>query len=173
MRSPAASLRGGAVGATTVSLSVAAHGWADGGYPSGSAAVLVLIVGLGIGAVSAVPRSGRATVPLLLAGMVLGQFASHVALVVGDPHAMMHGHTILPSPAMTAFHVAASALAAVLVCAAERLYGPITAVVRSVLDPPQRLAVPPGLAVEIASPLPRAPFEFTTSISRRGPPTPA
>ncbi|OZF02636.1 MULTISPECIES: hypothetical protein [Nocardiaceae] len=173
MRSPAASLRGGAVGATTVSLSVAAHGWADGGYPSGSAAVLVLIVGLGIGVVSAVPRSGRATVPLLLAGLLLGQFASHVALVVGDPHAVMHGHTILPSPTMAAFHVAASALAAVSVCTAERLYGPITAVVRSVVDPPRRLAVPPRLTIAASNPVSAATFKFTTSISRRGPPTSA
>lgn len=169
MTSPAASLRGGAVGALTVALAVAAHGMAGGGYPSGSAGVFLLIVGIGIGAIATVP-SPRSQPAAVFGGLMLGQVASHIALAVGNPTEMVHGHSILPSPAMLGFHVAASTVAAVLVCVAESLYGPITSIVRAVLDPPlplprrSRSLVTPGNSE--TSPL----HFFTTSISRRGPP---
>ncbi|MDJ0394360.1 hypothetical protein QMK17_13585 [Rhodococcus sp. G-MC3] len=172
MTSPAASLRGGAVGAMTVALAVAAHGAAGGGHPPGSAFVFLLIVGIGVGVMTTLPnpRSGWTQFCAVAVALVLGQSAAHVALAVGDSHQMMHGHSMLPSPTMLGFHAAASAVAAVLICVAERLYGPITSVLRAVLDPPLPLPdAPPRLLafneIRVVS------IQFSTpSISRRGPP---
>lgn len=169
MVSPAASLRGGAVGALTVALAVAAHGMAGGGFPAGSAWVFLAIVGLGTAAITTIPHS-RVQLVAAFGGLFLGQMASHTALVVGNPHEMMHGHSILPSPTMLGFHVAASAVSAALVCIAERLYGPITSIVRAVLDPPLPL---PRRASRQSYDARRAPSPlhfFMMSISRRGPP---
>ena len=172
MTSPAASLRGGAVGALTVALAVAAHGMAGGGYPSGSATVFLLIVAIGVGAIASMPnpRSSRSQLATVLGGLLLGQSASHIALAVGNPLEMMHGHSIVPSATMIGFHLAASAATAVLVCAAEGLYGPVTSIVRAVLDPPLPL---PGVSTGpffVGNPEKSSLQFFGTSISRRGPP---
>lgn len=172
MTAPAASLRGGAVGALTVALAVAAHGMAGGGYPSGSASVFLAILGVGVGAMTAVPRE-RFRLLATVGGLLFGQLASHMALVVGNPHEMMHGHSMLPSPTMSAFHLAAAVATAVLVGVAEVLYGPITSIVRAVLDPPLPL---PRRARGCLAPVRdgRSSLQFfTTSISRRGPPVSA
>lgn len=172
MTSPAASIRGGAVGASTVALAVAAHGVAGGGYPVGSSFVLLLVVGVGVGAMAMLPSPGsrRAHLTLVLGGLLLGQMAAHLALTVGVPHQMAHAHAVLPSPTMVAFHVAASAFTAVLVCVAERLYGPITSIIRAVLDPPLTLPSSAGTAVLAGSVPSPARRRFITSISSRGPP---
>ncbi|SNT26623.1 hypothetical protein [Rhodococcoides kyotonense] len=173
MTSTASSLRGGAVGALVVSTAVAAHGLAGGGFPAGSSFVFLLVVGIGVGTVVSVPqpRRDRDHAVVLFGGLALGQLAAHVALAVGSAHEMAHGHTLLPSPSMLAFHVLAAVLGGVLVHSAERLYGPITSIVRAVLEPPLPLpdASAPG-RIGAASYLhvPRHPF--TTTISRRGPP---
>lgn len=172
MTSPAASLRGGAVGALTVTLAVAAHGLAGGGYPPGSSAVFLLIVAIGVGAIASMPspRSWRSQLAAVSGGLVLGQSASHIALTVGNPLEMMHGHSIVPSATMIGFHLAASAATAVLVCVAEGLYGPITSIVRAVLDPPLPL---PGVTTGpffVGIPEKSSLLFFGTSISRRGPP---
>ena len=169
MTSPAASIRGGAVGVLTVALAVAAHGMADGGYPSGSAAVLLLIVGLGVGAIVAIP-SPRSRVRGAFAGLALGQIASHVALAVGVSHEMAHAHSILPSPGMLGFHLAASAVTAALLCAAESLYGPLTSIVRAVLDPPLPLPQRVGALIATGDHDGASFHLLSNSISRRGPP---
>ncbi len=168
MTSPAAPLRGGAVGALTVSLAVAAHGFAGGSYPSGSALTFLLIVGIGVGVVSMLPDPRSSTVRLttVLGGLILGQVAGHVALAVTTVHA----HSILPSPTMAGLHLTASVVAAALICIAERLYGPLTSIVRAVLSPPLPLPTVPGHLVAIDRLTFPAPLTFTTSISRRGPP---
>jgi hypothetical protein len=170
--SEAASLRGGAVGALTTSLAVAAHGAGGGGYPSGSAFVFLMIVGIGVGVLTTMPdpRSGAAHLSTVAGGLIAGQSAAHVALAVGDSHQVMHGHSMLPSPTMLALHLAASAVAAMLICVAERLYGPITSIVRAVLDPP--LPLPDAPATLVASGHVRfAVTDFSrTPISKRGPP---
>ncbi len=168
MTAPAASLRGGAVGALTVALAVAAHGSAGGGYPSGSALMFLLVVGVGVGALATMPAPGMVR---LLGGLMIGQFAAHLALAAGSPQEMTHDHSVLPSASMLAFHLAASTVAAVLVCTAERLYGPITSIVRAVLDPPLPLpdASAGGYVGAVGFEL-SPQHRFTTSISRRGPP---
>lgn len=169
MTSPAASLRGGAVGALTVALAVAAHGMAGGGYPSGSATVFLLVVGIGVGAIATVP-SPASQLPAVFGGLMLGQMASHVALSVGSPHEIAHAHSVLPSPAMLGFHLAASAAAAVLVCVAERLYGPITSIFRAVLHPLLPLPDAPALLAAGGDVRIISAYFPETSISRRGPP---
>nr|WP_296771458.1 hypothetical protein [Rhodococcus sp. (in: high G+C Gram-positive bacteria)] len=172
MNSPAASLRGGAVGAATVALAVAAHGAAGGGYPSGSAFVFLLIVGIGVGVVTTLPgpRSGWTQFAAVAGALVLGQSAAHIALAVGDTHQMMHGHSMLPSPTMLGFHAVASAVAAALICVAERLFGPITSVVRAVFDPPLPLPDAPSHLAACGEVVVVSTVVRTTSISRRGPP---
>ncbi|MGA9871801.1 MAG: hypothetical protein WBQ44_11760 [Rhodococcus sp. (in: high G+C Gram-positive bacteria)] len=168
---PAASLRGGAVGASTVALAVAAHGAAGGGYPSGSALTFLMIVGVGAGMVARLPspRTGYAQFATVLAGLLLGQSAGHVVLTVASPHE----HGLLPSATMALFHLTASAAAALLVCAAEALYGPITRVVRAILAPPRSLpSAPASLVAADRLTSASAPL-FGTSISRRGPPASA
>ena len=181
MTSPAASLRGGAVGALTVALAVAAHGTAGGAYPSGSALTFLMIVGIGVGAVSMLPSpsSGRAALTTVLGGLVFGQFAGHLALAVAVsgtsavPHEAVHAHSVVPSTPMLVLHLAASVAAAALICVAEQLYGPITSIIRAVLRPPLTLPVSPIRLVTIDRPTYPAPLSFTTSISRRGPPASA
>ena len=76
-------LRGCAVGASTASLAVAAHGIAGGGYPNSTALTLLLIAGTAIGAVAAAARGG----PLAVIGLLgAGQLASHLALTVALHH---------------------------------------------------------------------------------------
>lgn len=172
MTSPAASIRGGAVGASTIALAVAAHGVAGGGYPEGSSLVFLIVVGVGVGAMATLPSPGssRAHLTLVLGGLLLGQIAAHLALTFGAAHQLAHQHAVLPSPAMVAFHVAASAFTAVLVGVAERLYGPITSIIRAVLDPPRTLPNSARPAILAG----RVPFSarrrFISSISSRGPP---
>lgn len=171
MTSPAASLRGGAVGALTVSLAVAAHGTAGGAYPSGPALTYLLIVGIGVGVVSTLPdpRSGTARLSTVLGGLVFGQVAGHVALAV----TAVHAHSILPSPTMMGLHFAASVVTAALICIAERLYGPLTSIVRAVLNPPLTLPNVPAHIVAVGRLTFPVLLPFMASISRRGPPVAA
>ena len=165
----AAPLRGGAVGSVTAALAVAAHGIAGGGYPSGSALALLPVLSIGIGAMTAVPR--RST--LLLPALMVGQLLAHIALSMGGMADSMHEHhTLLPSTAMMAFHAAASVVAALLIAAAERLYGPITSIIRAVLA--LLTPLPDGSAVgrvrfSVAMPSVHG-IAADWAISRRGPP---
>ncbi|OAK51947.1 hypothetical protein [Rhodococcoides kyotonense] len=173
MTSTASSLRGGAVGALVVTTAVAAHGLAGGGFPAGSSFVFLVIVGIGVGTLVAVPspRHGRTHAALLLGGLALGQLAAHVALTVGNVHETAHAHSLLPRPPMLAFHLVAAVVGGALVHAAERLYGPVTSIVRAVLDPPLPLpdtSAPGRVGAAAYLHVPQRPF--TTTISRRGPP---
>ncbi|WP_032380917.1 hypothetical protein [Rhodococcoides fascians] len=164
----AAPLRGGAVGSVTAALAVAAHGMAGGGWPDGAALTLLVVVSIGVGAMTAVPRRSTVLLPALMGGQLL----AHIALSLSDMSGMLHSHSLLPSTAMIAFHAAASVVAALLIAAAERLYGPITSIVRAVLA--LLTPLPDGSAVgrvrfSVAVP----PIHGTAldwAISRRGPP---
>lgn len=176
MTAPAATLRGGAVGAVTAALAVAAHGWAGGGYPEGSAFALLLAVSIGVGILGALPRE-RTRIPhtaLLTTGLLAGQAGAHIALALGATHDMhdMHEGGLLPSTSMMTFHVAAAIVAACLIGAAERLYGPITSIVRAVLAllTPIPDATTPGRVRAGVSPSDWVPVYFPSAISRRGPP---
>ncbi|MCJ0979111.1 hypothetical protein MTX35_15470 [Rhodococcus sp. ARC_M12] len=165
--SSAAPLRGGAVGIVTATLAVAAHGMAGGGWADGSALALLIVVSIGIGAMTALPE--RSTV-LLLPALMAGQLLAHIALSLGA--AEMHNHSLLPSTAMIAFHAAASVIAGLMIAAAERLYGPITSIVRAVLA--LLTSLPDGSAVGRVSMSVAVPSVDGTAldwvISRRGPP---
>ncbi|MBY4440796.1 hypothetical protein HQO09_05115 [Rhodococcus fascians] len=162
----AAPLRGGAVGTVTAALAVAAHGMAGGGYLSGSGLALLIVVSLGVGAMTAVPRRSTVLLPALMGGQLL----AHTALSLSDMAGMSgspHSHSLLPSAAMIGFHAAAS-----LVAAAERLYGPITSIVRAVLA--LLTPLPDGSAVgrvrfSVAMPSVHG-IALDWAISRRGPP---
>ncbi|MCJ0894295.1 hypothetical protein [Rhodococcus sp. ARC_M5] len=165
--SSAAPLRGGAVGIVTATLAVAAHGMAGGGWADGSALALLIVVSIGVGAMTALPE--RSTV-LLLPALMAGQLLAHIALSLGA--AEMHHHPLLPSTAMIAFHAAASVIAGLMIAAAERLYGPITSIVRAVLA--LLTPLPDGSAVGRVSMSVAVPSVDGTAldwvISRRGPP---
>ena len=167
----AAPLRGGAVGTVTAALAVAAHGMAGGGYLSGSGLALLIVVSLDVGAMTAVPRRSTVLLPALMGGQLL----AHTALSLSDMAGMSgssHSHSLLPSVAMIGFHAAASLVAALLIAAAERLYGPITSIVRAVLA--LLTPLPDGSAVgrvrfSVAMPSAHG-IALDWAISRRGPP---
>lgn len=120
-------MRGGAVGATTAVLAVAAHGAAGGGVPTESS--ILLLVGVAVvlaSVVTAVPVFQRrvAAVPVLL---TVGQVTAHLALTVGA------GHHLTVAPAMLAAHGIAIALCGILIVAAERVGPAAAAAVRSVV----------------------------------------
>ncbi|MGV8872525.1 MAG: hypothetical protein ACOH2Q_08365 [Rhodococcus sp. (in: high G+C Gram-positive bacteria)] len=165
--SSAAPLRGGAVGSVTAALAVAAHGMAGGGYPVGSALALLVVVSVGIGALTAVPRRSTVLLPALMGGQLL----AHIALSLSDMGSM-HSHSLLPSAAMIGFHAAASVVAGLLIATAERLYGPITSIVRAVLA--LLTPLPDGSAVGRVRFSVAMPSVHGTAldwvISRRGPP---
>jgi hypothetical protein len=104
-----------------------------------------------------------------------GQLLAHTALSLSDMAGMAgspHSHSLLPSAAMIGFHAAASLVAALLIAAAERLYGPITSIVRAVLA--LLTPLPDGSAVgrvrfSVAMPSVHG-IALDWAISRRGPP---
>lgn len=165
---PTAALRGGAVGATVASLAVAAHGVGGGGLPDTAALTLLLAVASGVGAVVAgVPALTRSRWALL-AALAAGQGAAHLALTVASD---THVHSNVPALGMLAAHAAATVVCAALILAAERLYGPVTRVLRVVLAPPV-VAVEPARVLPPRLPNHRAPrlAVLATGMSRRGPP---
>lgn len=171
----AAPLRGGAVGSVTATLAVTAHGLAGGGFTDGSAVALLLVVSIGIGALTAVPRSTGArpyrSTALLVLALGGGQVIAHGALSLGMTEGGHH-HSLLPTTAMLGFHAVASLLAALLIAAGERLYGPVTSIVRAVLA--LLTPLPDGTAVGCVRDHRAAVFvggiAHNSVISRRGPP---
>jgi hypothetical protein len=103
-----ARMRGGFVGGASGAVSIAAHAAAGGAVPGQSAAVLLLLASVAVGAVAAGTR--LPVIAVLAAGQVVG----HLAL------ALEFGHMHVPSPAMVAAHIAAVGVAAFLITGAER-----------------------------------------------------
>lgn len=162
---PTAILRGSAVGALSAGLAFAAHGMGGGRVPTPAAVVLLIVVCAGLGAiVAALPRDQH-TRPTLVAALGAGQLLGHFALSATE-----HTHSVMPPLAMLGTHAIATALCAILVVGAERLYGPIVRVLRVVLRSPAPLA--PATRSPIDAPTPVAPVVdvLRSSISRRGPP---
>lgn len=156
------------MGALAAGLAVAAHGAAGGGFPGSPSLTLLLAACAAIGAaVGGIPALGRSRVALL-AALAAGQGAGHLALtVISDSHA----HEGAPATAMLAAHAAATVACAGLVLGAERLYGPITRVIRAVLATPT-LGVESPPAFTPPPPNRRAPrlSVLAAGLSRRGPP---
>ena len=82
-----ARMRGGFVGGASGAVSIAAHAAAGGAVPGQSAAVLLLLASVAVGAVAAGTR--LPVIAVLAAGQVVG----HLAL------ALEFGHMHVPSPA--------------------------------------------------------------------------
>ncbi|MCA1008716.1 hypothetical protein LCL87_23665 [Rhodococcus hoagii] len=165
---PTAALRGGAVGALAAALAVAAHGVAGGGFPGSAALTLLLAACAAVGAAAGgVPVLSRSRVALF-AALAAGQGAGHLALTIASDS---HVHQGVPPTAMLAAHAAATVVCAVLVLGAERLYGPITRVLRAVLAPPSLRveSTPTSTPRPLNRRAPR-PTVLATGLSRRGPP---
>ncbi|RVW02287.1 hypothetical protein [Rhodococcus spongiicola] len=164
---PTAGLRGGAVGATAASLAGAAHGFGGGTLPDSTALTLLLTVCTGVGvAVGGVPVLNRSRCALL-AALAAGQGAGHLALALASD---AHVHSGASGFTMLAAHAVATVVCAGLILTAERLYGPVTNVLRVVLTPPTVGARP----TRVLRPrrLDRAPrlAVLAVGFSRRGPP---
>lgn len=156
------------MGASAAALAVAAHGVAGGGFPGSAALTLLLAVCAAVGAAAGgVPVLSRSRVALL-AALATGQGAGHLALTIASDS---HVHQGVPATAMLAAHAAATVVCAGLVLCAERLYGPITRVLRAVLAPPV-LGVD-STPTRVPRPLNRRAPRLTVlaaGLSRRGPP---
>ncbi len=165
---PTAALRGGAVGAATATLAVAAHGVGGGGLPDSAALTLLLVACAGVGAVvGGVPALSRSRWALL-AALAAGQGVGHLTLTVASD---VHLHSGVPTPAMLATHAVATVVCAALILTAERLYGPITRVLRAVLEPPALAVEPARLLVPRRSGRRAAHLAvLAAGLSRRGPP---
>lgn len=112
----AAIWRGALVGACSAAVAVGAHGAAGGQLPGG-AAIAVLIVACGVvGTAATGPRSRSAIA--LVGYLCVGQVIGHIVLSVAAGH--LHG--VAAAPAMIGSHLAAAALCALLITAAERLW---------------------------------------------------
>lgn len=139
-----------------VVLAVAAHGWADGGYPGSATLALLLLSAAATGTfASMLPPTGGARGRIgILAALGGGQAVAHIALSLLPAH--RPGETscgsglsglisIFPNNWMTLAHTLATVVCAVLIVAVERLYAAVSRSVRAVTTRPQ----PP---VDIATP---------------------
>ncbi|PPJ22453.1 hypothetical protein C5E45_06560 [Nocardia nova] len=149
-------LRGGLVGGAVVVLAVAAHGWADGGYPGSATLALLLLSAAATGTfASMLPSTGGARGRTgVLAALGGGQAVSHITLSLLPTH--RPGETscgsglsglisVFPSSWMTLAHTLATVVCAVLIVAVERLYAAVSRSVRAVTTrprPPVDLATP-------------------------------
>ncbi|NIL77503.1 MULTISPECIES: hypothetical protein [unclassified Rhodococcus (in: high G+C Gram-positive bacteria)] len=121
-----ARIRGVFVGATSGTLSIAAHGVGGGTMmPSESALVLLVIVSAAVGGVVAV-LAGR--VPMV-AVLALGQVCGHTVLTIASEH--HHGTSLTPS--MLAAHAVATMVCALLIRAAVLGHGHALSVLRRIL----------------------------------------
>ncbi|TQF74745.1 hypothetical protein FK531_01220 [Rhodococcus spelaei] len=163
-------LRGAAVGALTAALAVAGHGVGGGGYPGTAALTLLVLCCAGVGALTTSLGTGHAGGRAgLLAALAGGQVVGHLVLSTALSH--HHTGTDLSSRglSMLAAHAAATLVCAALIVAAERLYGPITRVLRAVLRGPAPVVRP--AARPAVGPCAVAVHELLDfAISRRGPP---
>ncbi|MGW0043595.1 hypothetical protein [Rhodococcus sp. NPDC003348] len=166
-----ARVRGGAVGATTVALAVAAHGAAGGGLPAGSTLVLLVGTATVLAALTAavpVLRRGTAFLPVVLA---TGQVLSHLTLAVGGGH--HPADPVVAGGPMLAAHGLALLVCAGLIAAAERIGPASAAALRAVVA--VRLARIDPVGPAVSAPVavrtrPLAEMFCRTGLPRRGPP---
>lgn len=161
-----ARVRGGAVAGATVTLSVAAHGAAGGGWPTGSTALLLSGVAAVLASLAAAAPARRAVAVdagVLLAGQVLG----HLALSVGAHH------SVAVAAPMVSAHVVAVLACAGLVAATERLGPAVAAALRAVVAARIAALRPLGPAPWIRvrpAVRPMADILCRSCLPRRGPP---
>lgn len=162
-------------------LAVAAHGWAGGGYPGSTGAALLLLCGVVAGTLaSALPVHGLRGRAAVIAALGAGQGAAHLSLSLLHTHGgteppgdswFAPGASVLGSWMMVA-HAVATVICALLIVAADRLYGAVSRAVRVVTT---RLVLPVRqVAGRWAGITPR-PWQRLcgSAIGSRAPPVPA
>lgn len=128
-----AQVRGGFVGAVSGAVSIAAHGIAGGGTPSGAGAVLLIAVCVAIGAIVVSLPAAIHRRSALVAALVAGQCGGHLSLTLVSGQVAEHTHPLSLSAPMIAAHAAAVVVSAVLIRGAERgCRAAITAITRVV-----------------------------------------
>ncbi|MFI6870993.1 hypothetical protein [Nocardia sp. NPDC050406] len=135
-------LRGGLVGLAVAALAVAAHGAAGGDTPGSNGLALLLLIAGAVGALASVgPVRSRWAVAGWLVG---GQLGCHTALSLFSGHGHGSGAgvsgsgaaAVLPDRLMVVAHAVAAILCAVLILAAERLYGLVSQAIRVAVTRP-------------------------------------
>lgn len=158
-------LRGGAVGALTAALALAAHGTASGMFPAGAATAQLLVLAGAVGAVASTTRRGFWP---LLTVLAAGQALGHHLLGVGDhPHVSAHPLTML------AAHLAAVLAGALLIGAGERLCAALSRTVAAIAGPVSLPVTPATLTYRAEGQPLHSVSLLRSSISHRGPPVPA
>jgi hypothetical protein len=117
-RATAARLRGCFIGAFSAASAVGAHGLGEGGLPHSATVVVLVLACAGVGAVASSP-SRTSALPIVALYLCMGQVIGHSVLTL----APWHTHGDAWSPTMALAHLLAAAGGAVLICAAERLFG--------------------------------------------------
>lgn len=115
-------LRGTLVGATSATVTVAAHSAAGGGLPSGGALIIALLACATAGTLAGCLRVDGRGAGWMVTATALGiaQWLGHVTLALAGHH---HGGSALDlNASMIATHIGAAAILAVAITAAEYLY---------------------------------------------------
>jgi hypothetical protein len=167
--SPAARLRGMAVGLLTAALAIAAHAMAGGAVPPGAVAVLLGVLAVTAGAVAA--NTDRAADGLaLFVLLALGQLVAHVMLTAAG-HAECAASGGPPADLMFAAHAVALVVGAALIAAGDRLCRAVTSALRAFArELPGMLATAGAAAVTGGDQPLRSTLLLAASVSRRGPP---
>jgi hypothetical protein len=122
-RSDAARLRGSLVGATSTTVTVAAHGLGGASLPATSAVLLLVAISAMVGAVASSSADAQRRLPVIASFLGAGQLIGHYVLAFASGH--HHGaHWSTP---MILAHAAAALLVAALICSAERSFAAVTA----------------------------------------------
>ena len=158
-------LRGLAVGSLTAALALAAHGAAGAALGSGAAAILLVLLAAGVGALASTIERAREPA-VLVALLAVGQAVSHLMLAAAG-----HSHGPVPGGAMLAAHLLAVVLGALLIAGAERLGRALSTVLG---EPAARRTPPPVVRPTWELARPDHPLQsrllVAVSISHRGPP---
>ncbi|GLP73162.1 hypothetical protein TUM20983_02720 [Mycobacterium antarcticum] len=149
-------------------MAVAAHGVGGGGLPSGSAAAMLALVSITLGAL--VTTLGNTTdVKLLVAVLAVGQVLDHVLLgAAGHSHPSAIQAPLGP---MMAAHLVAIAFGAVLITMGERLCAALSRVLIRALRAARRPVGAQTAIVVASADQPRQSMRLlSASLSHRGPP---
>ena len=167
--STAARLRALAVGLLTATLAMTAHTMSGGGAPAGAAAVLLCVLAVTLGSVTAtVDRTSDGRILFVL--LAVGQLIAHLLLSVAE-HAQCAAPGGPSGIPMLASHTAAVVAGAALIAAGGRLCQAATSAMRAfAIEFPTILATAAASAVSTADQPLCSTLLLDASVSRRGPP---
>lgn len=159
-------VRGGLLGASSGALAVTAHALGDGGMPDASLTiVLTALIGWAATALATKTKG----LPGILAVLGVGQLLMHLVLTVLMTHSEHESAApiVIHGDKMTAAHVSATIVTALLVTRAEALLRAVAGVMRMLL-PVVWLPVPvPAAAPKPPLPFPAGTGELTDVLIRR------